>query len=115
MDDDGSREYAVRELGEDAVRALEIEVVKVHGARLSPGNFAPMGIPTASILEGLGWEPGAPARNRLWSPEPEGGLHHDLSRPAERCGDWASGDPLVIRSCTLHRPTIDRVWLGRNG
>ena len=33
--DDGSRETAVRELGEDAVRAAEVEVVKAHADRLS--------------------------------------------------------------------------------
>lgn len=64
MDDDGTREYAVRELGEDAVRALEIEVVKTHADRLSPGTFVAMGIPTASILEGLGREQGPPAPTR---------------------------------------------------
>jgi hypothetical protein len=64
MDDDRTREYAVRELGEDAVRALEVEVVKAHGDRLSPGTFVAMGIPTSSILEGLGREPGATAPSR---------------------------------------------------
>ncbi len=48
MDDHGTREYAVRELGEDAVRDLEVEVVKAHAGRLSPGTFVAMGIPTAS-------------------------------------------------------------------
>ena len=64
MDDDGTREYAVRGLGEDAVRALEVEVVKAHRDRLSPGTFVALGIPTASILEGLGREPGATAPTR---------------------------------------------------
>jgi len=49
MDDDGTREYAVRGLGEDAVRALEVEVVKAHRDRLSPGTFVALGIPTASV------------------------------------------------------------------
>lgn len=62
--DDGTREAAVRELGEDAVRALEVEVVKAHADRLSLGTFVAMGIPTASILEGLGCEPGSPATRR---------------------------------------------------
>lgn len=64
MDDDGTREYAVRGLGEDAVRALEVEVVKAHRDRLNPGTFVALGIPTASILEGLGREPGATAPTR---------------------------------------------------
>ncbi|UAL29871.1 hypothetical protein K8W59_19470 [Nocardioides rotundus] len=51
--DDGSRETAVRELGEDAVRAAEVEVVKAHADRLSVATFRAMGIPTSSILEGL--------------------------------------------------------------
>ncbi|MEV5003974.1 hypothetical protein [Nocardioides sp. LML1-1-1.1] len=62
--DDGTREAAVRELGEDAVRALEVEVVKANADRLSLGTFVAMGIPTASILEGLGCEPGPPAPAR---------------------------------------------------
>lgn len=62
--DDGSREYAVRELGEDAVRALEVEVVKTYADRLSLGTFVAMSIPTASILEGLASEPDSPAPPR---------------------------------------------------
>ncbi|NYI47856.1 hypothetical protein BJ993_005002 [Nocardioides aromaticivorans] len=62
--DDGTREAAVRELGEDAVRALEVEVVKANADRLSLGTFVAMGIPTASILEGLGCEPGSSATRR---------------------------------------------------
>ena len=62
--DHGAREAAVRELGEDAVRALEVEVVKANADRLSLGTFVAMGIPTASILEGLGCEPGSPASTR---------------------------------------------------
>lgn len=64
MHDDGTREHAVRELGEDAVRALEVEVVKTHADRLSPGTFVAMGIPTESILEALGWASGSPAPTR---------------------------------------------------
>lgn len=64
MDDDGSRECAVRELGEDAVRALEVEVVKTYADRLSLGTFVAMGMPAASILEGLRWELGSPAPTR---------------------------------------------------
>lgn len=64
MDDDGTREYAVRELGEDAVRALEVEVVKTNADRLSPGTFVAMGMPNTSILEGLVREPGSPAPTR---------------------------------------------------
>lgn len=62
--DDGTREAAVRELGEDAVRALEIEVVKANADRLSLGTFVAMGIPTASILEGLGCEPSSATPTR---------------------------------------------------
>jgi hypothetical protein len=65
--DDGTREYAVRELGEDAVRALEVEFVKTEADRLSPRAFEAMGIPTASILEGL--KAGTPAPTR---PENDG-------------------------------------------
>lgn len=72
MDDDWTREYAVRELGEDAVRALEVEVVKAHADRLSPGTFVAMGIPTASILEGLGREQGPPAPTRRENDGPVG-------------------------------------------
>jgi hypothetical protein len=50
--DDGSREAAVRELGEDTVRAAE--VVQAHADRLGVATFRSMGIPAASILEGLG-------------------------------------------------------------
>lgn len=62
--DDGTRGYAVRELGEAAVRALEVEVVKANADRLSPTTFVAMGIPTASVLEGLGWEPGSTEATR---------------------------------------------------
>lgn len=67
--DDGSRSAAVRELGEEAVRAAEVEVVKANADRLSIATFRAMGLPTASILEGLGLdaEP-APARPALVSP-----------------------------------------------
>lgn len=64
MDDDGTREQAVRELGEDAVRALEVEVVKAHADRLSTGTFVAMGMPAASVLAGLGWQPGAAPTRR---------------------------------------------------
>ena len=64
MDDDGTREHAVRELGEDAVRALEVEVVNAHADRLSPGTFVAMGMPAASVLAGLGWQPAAAAPTR---------------------------------------------------
>lgn len=52
MDDDATREYAVRALGEDAVRALEVEVVKAHRDRLSPGTFAGHDVGAAQIREG---------------------------------------------------------------
>lgn len=64
MGDDGTREHAVRELGEDAVRALEVEVVQAHADRLSPATFVAMGMPAASVLEGLGWQPAAAAPTR---------------------------------------------------
>ncbi|WP_408899848.1 hypothetical protein ACJ5H2_21950 (plasmid) [Nocardioides sp. R1-1] len=65
--DDGSREAAVRELGEDAVRAAEVEVVKAHADRLSVATFRAMGIPASSIREGLGLE-AAPDRPALLPP-----------------------------------------------
>jgi hypothetical protein len=65
--DDGSREAAVRELGEDAVRAAEVEVVKAHADRLSVATFRAMGIPASSILEGLGLD-AAPDRPALLPP-----------------------------------------------
>ena len=52
--DDGSRAAAVRELGEDVVRAAEVEVVKANADRLSIATFRAIGIPADSILEGLG-------------------------------------------------------------
>lgn len=64
MGDDGTREHAVRELGEDAVRALEVEVVKAHADRLSPATFVAMGMPAESVLEGMGWTPAAAAPTR---------------------------------------------------
>lgn len=54
--DDGSREAAVRELGEEAVRAAELEVVKANADRLGLATFRAMGIPVDVILEGLGLE-----------------------------------------------------------
>jgi len=54
--DDGSRAAAVRELGEEAVRAAELEVVRANADRLSVATFRAMGLPAASILEGLGLE-----------------------------------------------------------
>jgi hypothetical protein len=54
LQDDGSRDAAVRELGEDAVRAAEVEIVKANADRLSIATFRAMGIPATSILEGLG-------------------------------------------------------------
>ena len=54
--DDGSRDAAVRELGEDAVRAAEVEIVKANADRLSIATFRAMGIPATSILEGHGRE-----------------------------------------------------------
>lgn len=62
--DNGTREAAVREIGEDAVRALEVDVVRANADRLSVGTFVVMRIPTVSILEGLGCEPGSPASTR---------------------------------------------------
>jgi hypothetical protein len=61
--DDGSRGAAVRELGEEAVRAAEVEVVKANADRLSMATFRAMGIPADVILEGLGLE-AAPAAAR---------------------------------------------------
>jgi len=52
--DDGSRAAVVRELGEEAVRAAEVEVVKANADRLSIAMFRAMGVPAGSILEGLG-------------------------------------------------------------
>lgn len=54
--DDGSREAAVRELGEDTVRAaeVEVEVVQAYADRLSVATFPSKGIPAASSLEGPG-------------------------------------------------------------
>ena len=54
--DDGIRPAAVRELGEEAVRAAELEVVRANADRLSIATFRAMGIPAASIREGLGLE-----------------------------------------------------------
>jgi len=51
--DDGSWAAAVRELGEEVVRAAEFEVVRANANRLSIATFRAMGIPAASILEGL--------------------------------------------------------------
>lgn len=65
--DDGSREAAVRELGEEAVRAAEVEVVKAHADRLSVATFRAMGIPASSILEGLGLD-ASPDRPALLPP-----------------------------------------------
>jgi len=61
--DDGTRAAAVRKLGEDAVRAVEVEFVKTQADRFSPRAFEAMGIPAASILEGL--KAGTPAPTRL--------------------------------------------------
>jgi len=68
--DDGSRVAAVGELGEDAVRAAEVEVVKAANApRLSVATFIAMGIPPASIVEGLGLDAeAAPLRPALIPP-----------------------------------------------
>lgn len=67
--DDGSREAAVRELGEDAVRAAELEVVKTYADRLSLATFRAMGIPASSVLEGLGrGADGTPDRPALVPP-----------------------------------------------
>jgi hypothetical protein len=49
-----SREAGIRELGEDTVRAAEVEVVQAHADRLSVATFPSKGIPAASSLEGLG-------------------------------------------------------------
>jgi len=67
--DDGSRVAAVGELGEDAVRAAEVEVVKANAPRLSVATFIAMGISPASILEGLGLDAeAAPLRPALIPP-----------------------------------------------
>ncbi|GAW54780.1 uncharacterized protein PD653_2194 [Nocardioides sp. PD653] len=60
--DDGSRTAAVRELGEEAVRAAELAVVKANADRLSIATFRAMGIPPEVIGEALGLvEPAAAA------------------------------------------------------
>lgn len=83
--DDGSRAAAVRELGEEAVRAAEVEVVKANASRLSIATFRAMGISAGSILEGLGLgaEPdsGRPARVPMRVPE----------ATADRLGHHATG------------------------
>lgn len=65
--DDGSREAAVRELGEEAVRAAEVEVVRAHANQRSVATFRAMGIAAASIAVGLGLDE-APGRPTLVPP-----------------------------------------------
>lgn len=71
-DDDGSREFAVRELGEQAVREAEVEVVRKYAGTMSVDSFRAMGIPAASIREGLGLDSeGTPRRAALRPPVSE--------------------------------------------
>ena len=92
--DDGSREAAVIELGEDTVRAAEVEVVQAHADRLSVATVRAMGIPAASILVGLGLDAEVtPRRPTLGPPgvrpvraEERGRNSADLSGPGPGVG-----------------------------
>jgi len=92
--DDGSREAAVRELGNEAVPATEVGVVQAHADRLSVATFRAMGIPAASILVGLGLDAEVtPRRPTLGPPgvrpvraEERGRNSADLSGPGPGVG-----------------------------
>lgn len=53
IEDDGSREAAVAQIGEAAVHAAEVETVTRYAGRFPVEMFTGMGIPAAAIREGL--------------------------------------------------------------